>query len=212
MPEALCARRFRDRLLAPRQQLSIRPVSGPGLFLQRLFRAPRRAVQRRSVQFDAGRFRVRREDGRERERVIWRIAARRMGSARRVGRERSSACHAGSTGHGIRRVGQRRPSLSPAAIKRSQPYPAGESPVEHRAALIEGMRGSVKYGTASKAGLGSLQGYVFGKTGTSTSSVRWRTQGWFVGFAADKSPVGAPRAERVVLGVLVFLKRAHGSQ
>src|SRR5262249_11185519 len=83
---------------------------------------------------------------------------------------------------------------------------------EHRAALIEGMRGSVKYGTASKAGLGSLRSYVFGKTGTSTSSVRWRTQGWFVGFAAEKSPVGSPRAERVALGVLVFLKRAHGSQ
>jgi SpoIID/LytB domain protein len=83
---------------------------------------------------------------------------------------------------------------------------------EHRAALIEGMRGSVKYGTASKAGLGSLRSYVFGKTGTSTSSVRWRTQGWFVGFAAEKSPVGAPRAGRVELGVLVFLKRAHGSQ
>src|SRR5262245_6738033 len=83
---------------------------------------------------------------------------------------------------------------------------------EHRAALIEGMRGSVKYGTASKTGLGSLPGYVFGKTGTSTSSVRWRTQGWFVGFAAEKSPVGSPRAERVALGVLVFLKRAHGSQ
>jgi SpoIID/LytB domain protein len=83
---------------------------------------------------------------------------------------------------------------------------------EHRAALIEGMRGSVKYGTASKAGLGSLRSYVFGKTGTSTSSVRWRTQGWFVGFAAEKSPVGAPRADRVALGVLVFLKRAHGSQ
>src|SRR5262249_9088122 len=83
---------------------------------------------------------------------------------------------------------------------------------EHRAALIEGMRGAVKYGTASKTGLGSLTGYVFGKTGTSTSSVRWRTQGWFVGFAADKSPVGQPRAEQVKLGVLVFLKRAHGSQ
>ncbi|HEV2664151.1 MAG TPA: penicillin-binding transpeptidase domain-containing protein, partial [Blastocatellia bacterium] len=83
---------------------------------------------------------------------------------------------------------------------------------EHRAALIEGMRGSVKYGTAARAGLGSLPGYVFGKTGTSTSSVRWRTQGWFVGFAAEKSPVGPPRAEQVAFGVLVFLKRAHGSQ
>jgi stage II sporulation protein D len=83
---------------------------------------------------------------------------------------------------------------------------------EHRAALIEGMRGSVKYGTASKAGIGSLPGYAFGKTGTSTSSVRWRTQGWFVGFAAEKSPTGPPRAEKVSLGALVFLKRAHGSQ
>ncbi|MGH9940087.1 MAG: SpoIID/LytB domain-containing protein, partial [Blastocatellia bacterium] len=83
---------------------------------------------------------------------------------------------------------------------------------DRRAVLIEGMRGSVKYGTASKAGLGSSPGYVFGKTGTSTSSVRWRTQGWFVGFAAEKSPVGPPRAEQVKLGALVFLKRAHGSQ
>src|SRR5215475_4781502 len=83
---------------------------------------------------------------------------------------------------------------------------------EHRATLIEGMRGAVKYGTASKAGLGSLPGYVFGKTGTSTSSVKWRTQGWFIGFAAEKSPVGPPRADRVELGALVFLKRAHGSQ
>jgi stage II sporulation protein D len=83
---------------------------------------------------------------------------------------------------------------------------------EHRAALIEGMRGSVKYGTASKAGVGSLPGYIFGKTGTSTSSVRWRTQGWFVGFAAEKSPTGPPRAEKIGLGVLVFLKRSHGSQ
>src|SRR5215468_2480249 len=83
---------------------------------------------------------------------------------------------------------------------------------EHRAALIEGMRGSVKYGTASKAGLGSSPGYVLGKTGTSTSSVRWRTQGWFVGFMAEKNPVGPPRAEQIKLGALVFLKRAHGSQ
>ncbi|HMB27198.1 MAG TPA: penicillin-binding transpeptidase domain-containing protein, partial [Blastocatellia bacterium] len=83
---------------------------------------------------------------------------------------------------------------------------------EHRAAIIEGMRGSVKYGTASKAGLATLRSYIFGKTGTSTSSVRWRTQGWFVGFAVEKRPAGPPRAEQVALGVLVFLKRSHGSQ
>jgi stage II sporulation protein D len=83
---------------------------------------------------------------------------------------------------------------------------------EHRAALIEGMRGAVKYGTAAKASLGDLPGYVFGKTGTSTASNGFRTQGWFIGFAAEKNPVGVPRPEQVSLGVLVFLRRAHGSQ
>jgi len=83
---------------------------------------------------------------------------------------------------------------------------------EHRAALLEGMRGVVKYGTAAKAALAGLSGYVFGKTGTSTSSNGFRTQGWFVGFVADKGPVGVPKPEQVKLGVLVFLRRAHGSQ
>lgn len=82
----------------------------------------------------------------------------------------------------------------------------------HRTALIEGMRGAVKYGTASKTELGNLPGFVFGKTGTSTASNGFRTQGWFVGFAADKRPTGVPAPEQVKLGVLVFLKRAHGSQ
>ncbi len=83
---------------------------------------------------------------------------------------------------------------------------------QHRAVLIEGMRGAVKYGTAEKAGLGELPFYVFGKTGTSTSSNGFRTQGWFVGFAGDKGAVGVPRGDQARLGVLVFLKRAHGSQ
>jgi stage II sporulation protein D len=83
---------------------------------------------------------------------------------------------------------------------------------EDRAALIEGMRGSVKYGTASKAGLGLSPSYVFGKTGTSTASDRWRTQGWFVGFVAENNPTGVPRPEQIKLGALIFLKRAHGSQ
>ncbi|MFN0109124.1 MAG: SpoIID/LytB domain-containing protein [Blastocatellia bacterium] len=82
----------------------------------------------------------------------------------------------------------------------------------HRTALIEGMRGAVKYGTASKTELGNLPGFVFGKTGTSTASNGFRTQGWFVGFAADKPPTGVPAPENLKLGVLVFLKRAHGSQ
>ncbi len=85
-------------------------------------------------------------------------------------------------------------------------------PPEHRAVLIEGMRGAVKYGTASKAALSDLPGYVFGKTGTSTSSNGFRTQGWFVGFVADKGPVGVPKPEQVKMGVLVFQRRAHGSQ
>ncbi len=83
---------------------------------------------------------------------------------------------------------------------------------EHRAILIEGMRGSVKYGTSSKADLDALSVYVFGKTGTSTASNRWRTQGWFAGFSAEKNPTGAPRPEQIKLGALVFLTRAHGSQ
>ncbi len=82
----------------------------------------------------------------------------------------------------------------------------------HRNALLTGMRGTVKYGTAEKAKLGDLPFYVFGKTGTSTASNGFRTQGWFVGFAAESRPVGVPAPEQVKLGVLVFLKRAHGSQ
>lgn len=82
----------------------------------------------------------------------------------------------------------------------------------HRKALLEGMRGAVKYGTAGNTGLGKLPFFVFGKTGTSTASNGFRTQGWFVGFAAESRPVGVPAPEQVKLGVLVFLKRAHGSQ
>jgi stage II sporulation protein D len=82
----------------------------------------------------------------------------------------------------------------------------------HRAALIEGMRGAVKYGTADKAGLGELPSYIFGKTGTSTASNGFRTQGWFVGFLAESDAAGVPREDQIRLGVLVFLKRAHGSQ
>lgn len=82
----------------------------------------------------------------------------------------------------------------------------------HRKVLLEGMRGAVNYGTAEKSGLSKLPKYVFGKTGTSTASNGFRTQGWFVGFAADKPATGVPAPQQVKLGVLVFLKRAHGSQ
>jgi SpoIID/LytB domain protein len=83
---------------------------------------------------------------------------------------------------------------------------------QHRAWLIEGMRGAVKFGTAEKANLGDSSAYIFGKTGTSTSSNRFRTQGWFVGFATDREATGTPPAGQIKLGVLVFLKRSRGSE
>jgi stage II sporulation protein D len=97
-------------------------------------------------------------------------------------------------------------ALTPIRLARINISPA------HRKPLIEGMRGAVNYGTAEKAELGKLPGYVFGKTGTSTASNGFRTQGWFVGFAADKPATGVPAPQQIKLGVLVFLKRAHGSQ
>ena len=81
----------------------------------------------------------------------------------------------------------------------------------HRAALIEGMRGAVVYGTAEKAGLDSLPIFIFGKTGTSTSSNGFRRQGWFVSFAADANSAAEATPESLELAVLVFIKRSHGS-
>ena len=88
---------------------------------------------------------------------------------------------------------------------------------EHRALLLEGMRGAVAYGTADRASLGALSTYVFGKTGTATPRDDFRTtHGWFVGFAADHDPASgggrevAPESVRLV--VLVFLRRATGAE
>jgi stage II sporulation protein D len=81
----------------------------------------------------------------------------------------------------------------------------------HRAALIEGMRGAVVYGTAEKASLNSLPIFIFGKTGTSTSSNGFRRQGWFVSFAADANSAAEATPESLELAVLVFIKRSHGS-
>ncbi|MFN7947902.1 MAG: SpoIID/LytB domain-containing protein [Blastocatellia bacterium] len=83
---------------------------------------------------------------------------------------------------------------------------------EHRALLLEGMRGAVKYGTAAKAGLAALPLNVFGKTGTSTASNGFRTNGWFVVFAAAPRQQRVPEPDDVQLAVLVFLKRAHGAE
>jgi SpoIID/LytB domain protein len=82
----------------------------------------------------------------------------------------------------------------------------------HRAALIKGCRAVVEYGTGSDANLASLPLFIFGKTGTSISSSGFRTQGWFVSFAADHAGSPDPPPESLRLAVLVFLKRAHGAE
>ncbi len=102
---------------------------------------------------------------------------------------------------------------------------------KHRDLILKGMRGAVRYGTAETASLYSLPLYVFGKTGTATEIDGFRTQGWFVGFAAPLNENGrtsvsraershseisnlrseTARPEEVRLAVLVFLAKAHGS-
>jgi stage II sporulation protein D len=82
----------------------------------------------------------------------------------------------------------------------------------HRRMLIEGMRAAVEYGTARESGLANLPLFVFGKTGTSAASNGFRRQGWFAGLAADLgSGLDAP-PEAIRLGVVVFIKRGHGSE
>ena len=84
---------------------------------------------------------------------------------------------------------------------------------QQRQLIIDGMRGSIRYGTAERARLHSLPLYVLGKTGTSTQTRGFRTQGWFVGFgsAPDSAEQNHSEPENVTLAVLVFLKRGHGS-
>ncbi len=81
---------------------------------------------------------------------------------------------------------------------------------EHRQLILDGMRGAVRYGTAERARLHSLPLYVYGKTGTATPSGGFRTHGWFVGFASGLGE-SATAPENTELAILVFLKRAHGS-
>jgi stage II sporulation protein D len=101
-----------------------------------------------------------------------------------------------------------RPQISTAADFAPQLKSSLQIAPAHRAVIIEGMRGAVVYGTAAAADLDSLPGYIFGKTGTSTASNGFRTQGWFIGFLADGAK---PSPEQIRLGVLVFLRRAHGA-
>jgi SpoIID/LytB domain protein len=82
---------------------------------------------------------------------------------------------------------------------------------EHRALIVEGMKGAVSYGTAANAGLDALPLDLFGKTGTSTMSNDYRSQGWFIGFAAGRDSDASATTESISLAVLVFLKHSRGA-
>ncbi|MCA1615257.1 MAG: SpoIID/LytB domain-containing protein [Acidobacteria bacterium] len=117
-----------------------------------------------------------------------------------------------------------------AAPESFQPRELARVPLsdDERAALVAGMRGAVRYGTAEASGLAELSLPVFGKTGTATEIGGFRTHGWFVGFAAeavgddqttdskqtsdDAPPRDRLAPSRVRLGVLVFLRRGQGKQ
>ncbi|MDX6529533.1 MAG: stage sporulation protein [Blastocatellia bacterium] len=82
----------------------------------------------------------------------------------------------------------------------------------HRAIITEGMAGAVRYGTARSAHLDSLPLYILGKTGTSVPPKGFRSNGWFVGFAAASQPQGEPKPEEIELAVLVLLEHSHGAE
>ncbi len=80
------------------------------------------------------------------------------------------------------------------------------------AEIIEGMQGCTQFGTASEAGFNKLPYDVIGKTGTSGASNGFRTQGWFVSFLLNSKSVKIVTPNELNLGVIVFLKRSHGSE
>lgn len=83
---------------------------------------------------------------------------------------------------------------------------------QHRAIIVEGMRGAVRYGTARAAKLDSLPLTIIGKTGTAMPATGIRNNGWFVGFAAAFQSSGELDGAQFNLAVLVLLSRAHGSE
>ena len=83
---------------------------------------------------------------------------------------------------------------------------------EHWAIISEGMAGAVRYGTARTAKLDSLPLTIIGKTGTANPPQGFRTNGWFIGFAAPFSSKREIDQSQINLAVLVLLPRAHGSQ
>ena len=83
---------------------------------------------------------------------------------------------------------------------------------QHRAVIVDGLRGAVRYGTARAAKLDSLPLTIIGKTGTAMPAEGFRSNGWFVGFAGPFESSGELDPARIDLAVLVLLPRAHGSQ
>ena len=82
----------------------------------------------------------------------------------------------------------------------------------HRAEIIEGMKGCTEFGTGAETAFNKLPYDVIGKTGTSGASNGFRTQGWFVSFLLNTKNVKTVTPEELNLGVIVFLKRSHGSE
>jgi stage II sporulation protein D len=83
---------------------------------------------------------------------------------------------------------------------------------KHRAIIVDGMRGAIRYGTARAAKLDSLPLTIIGKTGTALPAKGFRSNGWFVGLAAPFQGSGEIDASQMNLAVLVLLSRAHGSE
>ena len=83
---------------------------------------------------------------------------------------------------------------------------------QHRALIVDGMRGAIRYGTARSARLDSLPLTIIGKTGTAMPAEGYRSNGWFIGFAGAFQSSGDLEPAQVDLAVLVLLPRAHGSQ
>lgn len=78
--------------------------------------------------------------------------------------------------------------------------------------ITEGMAGAVRFGTARSAKLDLLPLTIIGKTGTANPPKGFRTNGWFIGFAAPFQSNRKVDAADIDLAVLVLLPRAHGSQ
>ena len=83
---------------------------------------------------------------------------------------------------------------------------------QHRAIITEGMGGAVRYGTARSAKLDALPLQILGKTGTAMPAKGFRTNGWFIGFAAPFQSNRELNPSQVDLAVLVLTSRAHGAE